>query len=285
MAAVVKHRPDLTWEEVPITTEGDRFTGPLHSAPTPGIFVSALRDALLAGDVDCVVHSMKDLPGADHPDITLAATPVREDPSDTLVSAGDVSLDELPAGARVGTSSPRRTASIRRRRPDLLVEDIRGNVTTRIEKVARGEYDATVLARAGLVRAGLTDHISHVLPMTDFLPAPRQGVLAIEIRRDDQDTEDFFRQVDHDETRLVAAAEQGILLGLEAGCHSAVSALATVESRKLTLRAELADPDTGDVETVEAKTSVGSVEEIRAWSIQLSDTLRQTDLAKKVGLQ
>lgn len=285
MAGVVHHHPDLQWDEVLITTEGDRFTGPLHTAPTPGIFVSALRDALLAGDVDCVVHSMKDLPGADHPDITLAATPLREDPSDTLVSVDDVTLDDLPAGARVGTSSPRRTASIRRLRPDLLVEDIRGNITTRIEKVARGDYHAAVLAQAGLVRAGLTDHISHRLPVTGFLPAPRQGVLAIEIRRDDHETAALFNQVNHDETRLIAAAEQGILLGLEAGCHSAVSALATIDGTTLTLLAELADPESGDVERVEGHTSVGTVDDIRAWSIQLSDTLRRTDLAQKVGLQ
>ena len=115
-----------------MTTEGDRSTTPLYTAPTPGVCVSAGRGSLLAGDIDCVVRSMKDLPGSDHPDVTLAARPLREDPSDTLVSVDDVTLDDLPAGARVGTSSPRRTASIRRLRPDLLVEDIRCNITTRI---------------------------------------------------------------------------------------------------------------------------------------------------------
>ena len=278
------HNPDLDWEEVGISSEGDRFTGPLHTAPVPGIFVSALRDALLAGQVDCVVHSMKDLPGADHPQIVLAATPVREDPRDTLVSQGNLTLAELPSGARVGTSSPRRKASVRRLRPDLVVDDIRGNIHTRIDKVAQGEYRATVLAKAGLVRAGLTEHISEDLPITDFLPAPRQAILAIETRRKDEHTRELLAVLDDPNSRLCAAAEQGILLGLEAGCHSAVSALATVDGEKLNLQAELADPESGYVERVSGSISIEPVEAVQEWAIGLSHELRRTALAKKVGL-
>lgn len=283
-ATLRRKHPEVTIQEVIISTEGDRFTGALHTAPTPGIFVSALRDALLAGEVDLVVHSMKDLPGADHPDIALAAVPPREDPIDVLVSFEGLPLDALGAGVRIGTSSPRRAASIRRARPDLTVADIRGNITTRIEKVRSGQYQATVLAKAGLIRAGLLEEISHELPLESFLPAPRQGILAIETRGDDAETTDLVAVLDDPTTRLIAAAEQGILLGLEAGCHSAVSALATMTHEVLSLQAELADPDTGDVEAIEGEHRVGTPQEMRTWSIELSARLRQSELAQRVGL-
>ncbi len=283
-AALQAEHPNLTIEQVIISTEGDRFTGALHTAPTPGIFVSALRDALLAGQVDLIVHSMKDLPGADHPDIALGAVPPREDPVDVLVSSDNVHLDALGPGARIGTSSPRRAASIRRARPDLAVADIRGNITTRIDKVRSGQYQATVLAKAGLIRAGLVEQISHELALESFLPAPRQGILAIETRGDDGPTLELVGALDDPITRVIAAAEQGILLGLEAGCHSAVSALATISQGTLTIQAELADPNTGDVEAISGARVLGAPQEMRAWSVELSASLRQSELAQRVGL-
>ena len=284
MAALKHQHPGLEWVEVVITTDGDRFTGALHTAPIPGIFVSALRDALLAHEVDVIVHSMKDLPGADHPEISLAAVPQREDPVDVLVAAKGATLDSLPTGSVVGTSSPRRAASIRRARADLHVADIRGNITTRIDKVHSGDYAATVLAKAGLIRAGLTEAISHELPLENFLPAPRQGILAIEARLDDLATRQVLSSLDDQHTRVLAAAEQGILLGLEAGCHSAVSALAHINGSTLEMVAELADPDTGEVERVHGSTAMDTAETIRQWAIDLAGGLRHTDLARKVGL-
>ena len=284
MAQLQQAHPGLVWEEVLITTEGDRFEGALHTAPTPGIFVSALRDALLAGEVDCVVHSMKDLPAADHAEITLGAVPRREDPVDVLVSTDHQPLTNIPAGSRIGTSSPRRAASIRRARPDLDIADIRGNITTRLEKVQRGDYQATVLAKAGLIRAGLTESISHELDIEHFLPAPRQGILAIETRSDDVHTALVLRALDDEPTRQIAATEQGILLGLEAGCHSAVSALAHIAEGTVYLRAELADPDTGEVERVEAHTGRDRPKVLRAWSTELAASLKATELARRVGL-
>jgi hydroxymethylbilane synthase len=147
---------DIDIVEKTITTEGDRFTQPLSQSPTPGLFVSALRDALLAGDVDVIVHSMKDVPSFPHPGVTLAGVPDREDVRDALISRDGHTLATLPAGSRVGTSSPRRLVSVLVSRPDLVVDSIRGNVDTRIRKVLDGDYDATILAMAGLKRAGLT---------------------------------------------------------------------------------------------------------------------------------
>lgn len=284
MAALQESQPGLEWQEVVIETEGDRYQGALHQAPTPGIFVSALRDALLRGDVDCVVHSMKDLPGADHPELALAAAPPRESPVDVLVTSSGQKLADLPAGATVGTSSPRRAASVKRARPDLQMADIRGNITTRIEKVRRGDYAATILAKAGLVRAGLSEAISEELDVKWFLPAPRQGILALEVRAEDASALELIGKLDHRESRLAAAAEQGVLLGLEAGCHSAVGGLAQVDGTTVRLQAELADPETGEVESVTGETQSDSVDEIRAWAIQLVDPLRSSDLATKVGL-
>ena len=276
-------RPEISWEEVIVETDGDRYQGALHQAPTPGIFVSALRDSLLRGEVDCVVHSMKDLPGADHPDLRLSAAPLRESPVDVLVT-DYTNLNDLPAGSIIGTSSPRRAASIRRVRPDLTVADIRGNITTRIEKVRRGDYAAIILAKAGLVRAGLTEAIREELDMERFLPAPRQGILAIETRADDPESLELLAVIDDQSSRIAAAAEQGVLLGLHAGCHSAVGALARVDAGEIRLRAELADPNTGEVEAVHGYTEIGTPESIRDWAAQLVEPLRDSELAERVGL-
>lgn len=241
------------WSEVIVKTDGDEFTGELSKAPIPGIFVSRLREELLAGQVDIIVHSMKDLPAASHDGIALAAVPTREHPGDVLVSRGNLTLSTLTPGSVVGTSSPRRTASIRRARPDLNPQSIRGNITTRIDKVLRGDYDATVLARAGLARINALEFLSEELDFSQFLPAPRQAALAVECRADDLETISLLQLVDDPVTRVTTRAEQAILVGLNAGCHSAVSALATWDTDghapvgALKIRAELADADTGEV--------------------------------------
>lgn len=285
----------VDWSEVIVTTDGDTYTGELSKAPVPGIFVSRLREELLAGRVDVIVHSMKDLPAAAHEGIALAAVPPRENPGDVLVSRGDRTLAALAPGSVVGTSSPRRSASIRRARPDLNPQSIRGNITTRIDKVLRGDYDATVLARAGLARINALEYVSEELDASLFLPAPRQAALAVECRADDLDTIALLQCVDDPLTRLATRAEQAVLIGLNAGCHTAVSALATWEADTsgpmgtLRLTAELADADTGEMVTSsgEIHAAFDSLvsDETIAWNLGLehADVLGSTPLGMALG--
>lgn len=209
-------------ELVRIRTVGDDLAGPLSAAPQPGVFVSTLRDALLAGEVDVVVHSMKDLPSAPVPGITLAAVPPREDAHDVLVTHARCGLASLPAGARVGTSSPRRAAQLRALRSDLEIVDLRGNVDTRIDRVRSGDLDAAVLAAAGIRRIGRQDEIDDVLDQ--LMPAPAQGALAVEVRSDYTDLVADLAVLDDPLTRLQVMAERAVLAGLAATCTSAVAA-------------------------------------------------------------
>jgi len=229
-------------ELIGIRTLGDEHPGPLATMPQPGVFVSALRDALLAGSVDVAVHSMKDLPSAPVEGITLAAVPQREDPRDALVSVGGVSLAALPAGARVGTGSPRRAARLRALRPDLVIVDLRGNVDSRVARVAPGDLDAVVLAVAGLARLGRTDVIGEVLDPTMMLPAPAQGALAVECRSGDDATLQLLGTIDHGPSRLRSLAERAVLAAVGATCASAVGALAEFDGDVLRLRADASGP-------------------------------------------
>lgn len=214
---------------VEVTTEGDVSAAPLASFGGVGVFVSALRAALLRGDVDLTVHSLKDLPTAPHDGITLAAVPLREDPRDVVVARDGLTLGELPAGARVGTGSPRRAAQLRALGLGFDVEGIRGNVDTRIRKVGEGEYDAVVLARAGVARLGRLDEVTEVLDPLQMLPAPGQGALAVECRASDTDLVAEVRGVlDDPRSRAAVTAERAVLAALEAGCSAPVGAMAEV---------------------------------------------------------
>ena len=213
---------------VRISTPGD-----LSSAPIPrigvGVFTSALREALLTNQIDVIVHSYKDLPTAPEPGIVLAAVPPRADPRDALIARDGLTLGELPPGSRVGTGSPRRTAQLRALGLGLEIVPIRGNIDTRMRKVADGELDAVVLARAGLVRIGRGDEITETLDPIQMLPAPAQGALAVECRVDDVDIEYLLRAtVDDEATRFAVTAERALLAALEAGCSAPVGALAEV---------------------------------------------------------
>lgn len=215
-------------ELITVTTPGD-----VSSAPIPtigvGVFTSALRDALLAGDVDVIVHSYKDLPTAPHEGISLAAVPPREDPRDALIARDGLTLGELPPGSKVGTGSPRRIAQLQALGLGLEIVPIRGNIDTRMGKVSSGELDAVVLARAGLVRIGLGDAITETLDPIQMLPASAQGALAVECRSADVDTEHLLRStLDDETTRVAVAAERSLLAALEAGCSAPVGALAEV---------------------------------------------------------
>ncbi|HET6653656.1 MAG TPA: hydroxymethylbilane synthase [Nocardioides sp.] len=214
---------------VEVSTEGDVSSAPLASFGGVGVFVSALRDALLRGDVDVAVHSLKDLPTAPHDGIALAAIPQREDPRDVVVARDGLTLGELPQGARVGTGSPRRAAQLQALGLGFVVAGIRGNVDTRIRKVSEGEFDAVVLARAGIARLGRLDEVTEVLDPIQMLPAPGQGALAVECRADDTElVAEVSGALDDRHTRAAVTAERTVLADLEAGCSAPVGALAEV---------------------------------------------------------
>ncbi len=215
---------------VEVATPGDRSSAPVATLGV-GVFVSALRDALARGEVDVAVHSYKDLPSAPDPRLVLAAVPPREDPRDALVARDGKVLGELPVGARVGTGSPRRRVQIDALGLGLDVVALRGNVDTRIGKVASGELDAVVVAAAGLRRLGRIDAATELLDPVQMLPAPAQGALAIECRVDDLDLARTLTAVLDDEyTRAAVTAERAVLANLEADCSAPIGALADVVS-------------------------------------------------------
>ena len=215
-------------ELVPVRTEGDASSEPLAQLGGTGVFVSALRDALLRGEVDVAVHSLKDLPTAPPEGIALAAVPQREDPRDVVVARDALTLGELPAGSRVGTGAPRRVAQLAALGLGIELVGVRGNVDTRIAKVAAGELDAVVLARAGLARLGRTGEATEVLDPLQMLPAPGQGALAVECRADDELRDVLHKALDDARTRACVEAERALLAELEAGCSAPVGALAEV---------------------------------------------------------
>jgi hydroxymethylbilane synthase len=234
---------------VTITTEGDVNAAPLATLGGTGVFVSALRDALLRGEVDVAVHSLKDLPTTPAEGIALAAVPTREDPRDVVVARDGLTLGELPHGSRVGTGSPRRAAQLEALGLGLDVTGVRGNVDTRIGKVTSGAYDAVVLARAGLARLGRLDDVTEALDPLQMLPAPGQGALAIECRSDDTDLVDDLAALDDPASRAAVTAERAVLATLEAGCAAPLGALAEVvegeDGDELWVRAIALSPDGG----------------------------------------
>ena len=215
-------------ELVDVSNEGDVNDAPLATMGGTGVFVSALRSALLRGDVDLAVHSLKDLPTAGEPGIALAAIPAREDARDAVVARDGLTLGELPVGSRVGTGSPRRVAQLAALGLGLELVPVRGNVDTRLRKVADGELDAVILARAGLARLGRVDEITESLDPLQMLPAPGQGALAIECRADDVELVAALAALDDPATRASVEAERAVLATLEAGCSAPVGALAEV---------------------------------------------------------
>ena len=232
-------------ELVPITTHGDTSRASLAEIGGTGVFAAALREALLAGECDLVVHSLKDLPTAEHPGLRLGAVPKRVDARDVLCARDALTLATLPECARVGTGSPRRIAQLGAARPDVVAVDIRGNVDTRLGKVESGELDAVILAAAGLGRLGRLDAATDHLELADWPTAPGQGALAIEVRRErgDRDLERALEAIDHGITRATVLAERIVLAGLEAGCSAPVGATAFIDDELLFLTASVYSPD------------------------------------------
>ena len=230
-------------ELVPITTQGDVKSGPLGQIGGQGLFTKELQRALLDEQIDLAVHSLKDLPTAPVEGLLIAAVPPRESTADVLISPQARRIGELPDEARVGTGSLRRKAQLLHLRPDLVIEDIRGNVETRLRKLEEGEYDAIILAEAGLKRLGLADRIRHVIPPTVMLSAVGQGALGIETRTDDARTRKLVALLDHEPTHLAVVAERMLLFTLRAGCLAPVGGLAQVAGERLTLSAVVLSPD------------------------------------------
>ena len=222
-------------ELVVIETDGDRATGSLAELGGTGIFATALRSALLSGEVDVVVHSYKDLPTRPAEGLVVAAVPKRGDARDALCAADSLTLDTLPPGARVGTGSPRRRAQLRARRPDLEVLDIRGNVDTRLGRIGT-DLDAVVLAAAGLDRLDRLDAVTEFLGIDGWPSAPAQGALAVEVRAGDEKS---VLKLEHRPSRLAVEAERGVLASLEAGCAAPVGAHALLDDGLLFLSARV----------------------------------------------
>ena len=248
--ALARAWPGLTFEIVHITTTGDRRTEPLPAIGGKGLFTKELEEALLRGEIDLAVHSLKDLPTELPEGLTVGAIPCRAPVSDALITATGVGLAGLPSGALVGTSSLRRGAQLLRARPDLRTAPIRGNVETRLRKVREGQFDATVLALAGLTRLGLADRASEVLPLDVMLPAPGQGALGIEIRAADARVFVCHTQIAelvaaiHDAAAAAAVtAERALLAALGGGCSLPLGACAQLDGDALRLRAVLLSPD------------------------------------------
>jgi len=230
-------------ELVPITTQGDVKTGPLGQIGGQGLFTKELQRALLENQIDLAVHSLKDLPTAPAEGLTIAAVPERESTADVLISSKANSLELLPPAARIGTGSLRRKSQLLHLRSDFVVEDIRGNVETRVRKLDEGQFDAIVLAEAGLKRLGLARRIACLIPQTRMLPAVGQGALAIEARSDDTATHAVLAPLDDFETHQSVLAERTLLFELRAGCLAPVGALGRVSGGRLVLDAVVLSPD------------------------------------------
>jgi hydroxymethylbilane synthase len=238
-------RPDCSIQLKVVKTQGDKILDvPLAKIGGKGLFVKEIEDALLNGDADLAVHSMKDMPGELPPGLVLACIPERGEADDSLLSLASSSLAQLPQGAHVGTSSLRRQAQLLHLRPDLRISGLRGNVDTRLRKLHAGQFDAIVLATAGLKRLELhAPHISRLGP-PDFLPAVGQGALGIECRADRQDILDLLAPLEHQETRVCIEAERAFLAGLNGGCQAPIAGHARMcGPRDFTMEVLIADID------------------------------------------
>ena len=237
VARLLTERTGRPVDIVGVTTLGDVSREQLTQIGGTGVFVSALRESLLRREVDFAVHSLKDLPTGAPQGITLAAIPPRDDPRDTLVARNGAKLADLPAGARIGTGSPRRAAQLAVLRGDITCVPIRGNAGTRLAKVRDGELDAVVLAYAGLARIGHTDLVSEVFEPDSMVPSPGQGALAVECRAEDAELTGLLATIDHWQSRAAVTAERGLLAALEAGCSAPVGAYAALSGTQLRLDA------------------------------------------------
>ncbi len=244
--ALRRRQPEVNLIERIVETDGDRqATDPVAKMQSTGVFVRRLEQALLEGEIDLAVHSLKDMPTEQPEGLVIVAVPERHDPRDALVSEKRWTLDSLPAGTVVGTGSPRRRSQLLHVRPDIEVVPIRGNVDTRFLKLKAGEVGALVLAVAGLERLGIDSAVVRPLQATSCLPAVGQGALALEIREDDDRTRDCVAPLNHEPSYACAVAERSFLRRLGAGCLAPAGALARIVGERMSVEAFVGDPDGG----------------------------------------
>lgn len=238
-----KVNPDLEFEVFTIKTKGDTDARPLYTIDRKGIFEKEIDAAVRDGRVDFAVHSLKDIPSELPGELTIASVPKRESPNDVFVNDKKVKLKDIAGKSVIGTSSLRRAVQIMRLRPDVVVKPIRGNVETRVNKMLKKEFDALVLAEAGLSRLGLTDVIVERLPIENFPPSPGQGAMAVVSKEDNPDLIDLLKTVEDRKSRVEITAERALLLHINAGCRFPLGALATANENKLTLYASIYSAD------------------------------------------
>ena len=242
--ALLARHPQLDVELVTMTTQGDKILDtPLAKVGGKGLFVKELETGILERRADLAVHSMKDVPVDFPAGLGLGAILPREDPRDVMISNTFAALDELPAGARVGTSSLRRQCQLRAQRPDLQVLDLRGNVNTRLQKLDNGDYDAIMLAAAGVKRMGWTERITQALAPEQFLPAIGQGAIGIEIRRNDHRVAELVAELNDDQTAVRVSAERALNAALQGGCQVPIAGYAEISHGVIVLRALVGRPD------------------------------------------
>jgi hydroxymethylbilane synthase len=275
IAALQRARPHVRCERIPIRTLGDRVKDvPLPRIGDRGLFTREIEAGLRDRTIDVAVHSLKDLPTQDPGDLVIGAVLRREDPRDALVSRDGSAFAALRPGARVGTSSIRRRAQLLAMRGDLEIVDIRGNVPTRLEKVERGDYDATVLALAGLRRLGLDRSASEIFSLNQLLPAPGQGALAVQVRTGDDDVLGVVGALDDQPTRWATDAERGVLALLEGGCQAPLGTLAAWSNGRLRLDAVVADFDGVRTCRQSAERTVTSSDDVRALAATVARQLQ-----------
>lgn len=268
---LIEAHPELTVDVVPMASSGDRILDrPLARVGGKGLFIKELEQALLNENAELAVHSMKDVPATLADEFELPVILESGDPRDAFVSNDYQTLDELPRGARLGTSSLRRQMMMRHRRPDLEVESLRGNVQTRLGKLDAGDFDAIILASAGLHRVGLSHRIRQVLPPGISLPAIGQGALGIEIRKGDAKTLALIEGLDHPETHARLRAERGLSARLGGSCSIPLAGYAELDGERLTLRGALGTPDG---RTLLAERMTGTTGEARVLGIRMAERL------------
>lgn len=264
--------PSLIVELIPMSTEGDeRLDRSLADIGGKGLFVKALEELMLAGGADIAVHSMKDVPQVFPKGLELAVMLERADPRDVIVSNSGKDLNSLPQGCKIGTSSLRRQSQIRALRPDAKLDMLRGNVDTRLRKLDDGEYDAIVLAAAGLKRLGWQERITSHCSPEDILPSVGQGAIGIECRSEDEETKALLQPLSHNETEIRVAAERALAKALGGSCTLPLAGFAEYDHDGLRLRALVADPDSGDVVKAE---QTGPVSDPAALGVRVAEALK-----------
>ena len=260
----------LSFDIKPITTKGDTDTRPLFAMEQKGIFEKEIDRAVFEKEVDFAVHSLKDVPSQLDPNLIISCIPKREAVNDVLITRDGFDIEEIPSGSVIGSSSLRRAVQVTRKRPDVIVKPVRGNIETRIKKVEEGKFDGIVLAQAGITRLGTDTKISK-LPINDFLPSPGQGALAIVSRKDNSSTLEMLKKIEDYRSRMEIEAERALSNSVDSGCRFPVGAVATSDANSLTLKVAVYSMD-GKKSIILEKT--GSIEEPHVLGRLLGDELR-----------